>query len=172
MCTNTLLLFMQIRSFSSYISVSRKKKKSKSRGNSVKLILKKKLEASQCLMQLFYRLLLKGQCRKFFDLWFFHESVSPKPLSTTITSSDFFNSRRYSQLKVHQCCAFHLQCITNHKSSDALLSDTNLDFRMCTNTLTVALHADSIILHEYLGKQKEEEIEIYVFTREFGVADS
>ncbi len=45
---------------------------------------------------------LKGQCHKIFCLWFFYESVSPKPLSIPLGPFQIFfeNSRRYSQLKV------------------------------------------------------------------------
>jgi len=49
---------------------------------------------------------LKGQCHEIFDFWFFHESVTPKPLSIPLGPFRFFfeNSRRYSQLKVHHRC--------------------------------------------------------------------
>jgi hypothetical protein len=33
----------------------------------------------RCLAEMLFR--LKGQCHEIFDLWFFYESVSPKPLS-------------------------------------------------------------------------------------------
>jgi hypothetical protein len=43
---------------------------------------------------------LKGQCHEIFNIWFFRESVSPKPLNTIRAVLNFFeNSRRYSQLK-------------------------------------------------------------------------
>ncbi len=65
---------------------------------------------------------LKGQCHEIFDFWFFHKSVSPKPLSIyTIraVSNCFENSRRYSQLKVHHWCCWQgwqMEKIFNHKS--------------------------------------------------------
>ncbi len=33
---------------------------------------------------------LKGQCHEIFDFWFFHESVSPKPLSIQTGRFEFF----------------------------------------------------------------------------------
>jgi hypothetical protein len=48
-------------------------------------------------------LTLKGQCHEIFDFCFFHESVSPKPLSTySVRAVSIFveNSRRYSLLMV------------------------------------------------------------------------
>ncbi len=48
---------------------------------------------------------LKGQCHEIFDFRFFHESVSPQPLSILLGSSNVFtNLRRYSQIKVHHRC--------------------------------------------------------------------
>ncbi len=46
---------------------------------------------------------LKGQCHEIFDFKFFHESVSPKPLSIPFGPFEFFlkDLRKYSQLKVH-----------------------------------------------------------------------
>ncbi len=54
---------------------------------------------------------LKGQCHEIFCFWFFHDSVSPKPLINDYTNradSNFFeNSRRYLQLKVCHWSRWH-----------------------------------------------------------------
>ncbi len=55
---------------------------------------------------------LKVQCHEIFDFWFFHESVSPKPLSIPLWPYRFFfeNLRRYSQLKVRHRCHWYWWC--------------------------------------------------------------
>ncbi len=55
---------------------------------------------SQCL----WRMMLKGQCHEIFCFWFFSSiSFPPAPEYPIRTVSIFFeNSRRYSQVKVHQ----------------------------------------------------------------------
>jgi hypothetical protein len=57
------------------------------------------------------RVLTRGQIKervsqRFSTFGFFHESVSPKPLSIPLGPFQIFfeNSRRYSQLKVHHRC--------------------------------------------------------------------
>jgi hypothetical protein len=37
---------------------------------------------------------LKGQCHEIFDFWFFHESVSPKPVSIPLGSFQIFSKIR------------------------------------------------------------------------------
>ncbi len=59
----------------------------------------------------FARTRFKGEFHEIFDFWFFHESVSPKPLSSYYTiwavSNFFENSRRHSQLKLQQRYRWH-----------------------------------------------------------------
>jgi hypothetical protein len=47
--------------------------------------------------------ILKEQCHEIFDFGFFHESVSPKPLSIQLGPFQIFceNSLKYLQAKVH-----------------------------------------------------------------------
>jgi hypothetical protein len=50
---------------------------------------------------------LKGQCHEIFDFKFFHESVSPKPLSIPLGPFEIFfkDLRKYLQLKMHYQCS-------------------------------------------------------------------
>jgi hypothetical protein len=58
----------------------------------------------------------KGHCHEIFNLMFFHESVSPKPLSIPLSRLEFFQKySRYSQLKLHH--RFRLPPVANGKKS-------------------------------------------------------
>ncbi len=41
---------------------------------------------------------LKGQCHEIFDFWFFHESLSPKPLSTVYHKGRFEFFRKFAEI--------------------------------------------------------------------------
>ncbi len=41
-----------------------------------------------------FHVILKGQCHEIFDFWFFHESVSPKPLSIQLGQFLIFSKIR------------------------------------------------------------------------------
>ncbi len=66
--------------------------------------------------------MLKGQCKRFFASGFFHESVSPQPQSKIF----FENSRRYSQIKVHDRYQRHQRQILPPVSLVLLILEANL----------------------------------------------